>query len=97
MREADVKLNHVPYRGMAPVLNDMMAGVVEAAIVDYAAGGGLLRSGTLKPLAVCSAKRLETLPDVPTIQEALGLPGFEAYCGRASSCRRAHLTRLSRG
>lgn len=78
-REAGVKLTHVPYRGMAPVINDMMGGVVEAAIVDYAAGGGVLRSGTLKPLAVCSASRLEALPDVPTVQEALGLRGFEAY------------------
>jgi tripartite-type tricarboxylate transporter receptor subunit TctC len=78
-REAGVRLNHVPYKGMAPVLNDMMGGFVEAAIVDYAAGGSVLRSGTLKPLAVCSASRLEALPDVPTVQEALGLHGFEAY------------------
>jgi tripartite-type tricarboxylate transporter receptor subunit TctC len=79
MREAGVKLTHVPYRGMAPVITDMMGGVVETAIVDYAAGGSILRAGTLRPLAVCSASRLEALPDVPTVQEALGLRGFEAY------------------
>jgi tripartite-type tricarboxylate transporter receptor subunit TctC len=79
LREAGVKFTHVPYRGMAPVINDMMGGVIEAAIVDYAAGGSVLSSGTLRPLAVCSAKRLEALPDVPTVQEALGLSGFEAY------------------
>jgi tripartite-type tricarboxylate transporter receptor subunit TctC len=79
LREAGVKLTHVPYRGMAPVLNDMMAGVMETAIVDFAAGGSVLKAGTLRPLAVCSARRLEALPDVPTVQEALGIKGFEAY------------------
>lgn len=79
IREAGATFTHVPYRGMAPVINDMMGGVVEAGIVDFAAGGSVLRAGTLKPLAVCSATRLEALPDVPTVQEALGLRGFEAY------------------
>ena len=78
-REAGIKLTHVPYRGMAPVITDMLGGVVEAAIVDYAAGGSVLRAGTLRPLAVCSAGRLEALPEVPTVQEALGLRGFEAF------------------
>jgi tripartite-type tricarboxylate transporter receptor subunit TctC len=79
LREAGVKLTHVPYRGMGPVINDMMAGVMETAIVDFAAGGSVLKAGTLRPLAVCSAKRLDALPDVPTVDEALGLKGFEAY------------------
>jgi tripartite-type tricarboxylate transporter receptor subunit TctC len=78
-REAGIKLTHVPYRGMAPVITDMLGGVVEAAIVDYAAGGSVLRAGTLRPLAVCSASRLDALPEVPTVQEALGLRGFEAF------------------
>ena len=78
-REAGVRFNHVPYRGMAPVITDLLGGTIEAGIVDYAAGGDLLRSGTLRPLAICSAKRLDSLPDVPTVQEALGLSGFEAY------------------
>jgi tripartite-type tricarboxylate transporter receptor subunit TctC len=78
-REAGVRFNHVPYRGMAPVITDLLGGTVESAIVDYAAGGEVLRSGTLRPLAICSAKRLDSLPDVPTVEEALGLKGFEAY------------------
>jgi tripartite-type tricarboxylate transporter receptor subunit TctC len=78
-KEAGVRLNHVPYRGMAPVITDLLGGTVEAAIVDYAAGGEVLRSGQLKPLAVCSAQRLDSLPNVPTVQEALGLGDFEAY------------------
>ncbi len=73
------KLNHIPYRGMAPVLNDLMAGTVEAAIVDMAAGAETLRSGRVRPLAVCSDQRLSGLPDVPTVDEALGLKGFTAY------------------
>jgi tripartite-type tricarboxylate transporter receptor subunit TctC len=79
LREAGVKVTHVPYRGMAPVMNDMLAGVMETAIVDYAAGGAALRGGQIRPLAICSGKRLEALPDVPTVDEALGLKGFEAY------------------
>ena len=78
-RDVGVKLNHVPYRGMAPVLNDLMAGTVEAAVVDVAAGGEALRSGRIRPLAVCSPARHPTLPEVPTVAEAAGLAGFEAY------------------
>jgi tripartite-type tricarboxylate transporter receptor subunit TctC len=78
-RDAGVKLTHVPYRGMAPVLNDLMAGTVEVAIIDYPTGAEVLRSGHVKPLAVTSAERMQALPGVPTVQEALGLRGFEAY------------------
>ena len=78
-RETGVELTHVPYRGVAPALNDLLAGSVEAMVVDYAAGGEYLRSGQTRPLAVCSGGRVEGLPDVPTVQETLGLRGFEAY------------------
>ena len=78
-REAGISVNHVPYRGMAPVLNDLMAGTLEAAVVDAAAGGETLRSGRVRPLAICAPQRLSTMPDVPTVTEALGLPRFEAY------------------
>ncbi|APT59858.1 ABC transporter substrate-binding protein [Roseomonas gilardii] len=78
-RETGVTMNHVPYRGMAPVLNDLMASTLEAAVVDAAAGGETLRSGRVRPLAVCAPQRLASLPDVPTVTEALGLPRFEAY------------------
>ena len=78
-RETGVELNHVPYRGSAPALNDLLAGSVEAMVIDYAAGGEYLRSGRVRPLAVCSAAPVEGLPDVPTVQDALGLRGFEAY------------------
>lgn len=78
-REAGIGLTHVPYRGMAPALNDLLAGSVEAMVVDTAAGGEYLRSGRLRPLAVLATARLASLPQVPTAAEALGLRDFEAY------------------
>ncbi|RAI57366.1 Bug family tripartite tricarboxylate transporter substrate binding protein [Roseicella frigidaeris] len=78
-KEAGLRLNHVPYRGAAPALNDLLAGTLETMILDLPSGAEYLRSGRLKPLALCSATRHPDLPAVPTVQEALGLPGFEAY------------------
>ena len=78
-REAGVRFNHVPYRGAAPALNDLVGGHVETMVVDYPSGIGFLREGNIRPLAVCSAARLDGLPEVPTVQEALGLQGFEAF------------------
>jgi tripartite-type tricarboxylate transporter receptor subunit TctC len=78
-KETGVQFNHVPYRGASPALNDLLAGNFEAMILDLPSGAEYLRSGRVKPLAICSAARHPDLPDVPTIQEALGLRGFEAY------------------
>ena len=55
------------------------AGTSSSMIVDYPSGAGQIRAGKIRPLAVCSATRLASQPDVPTVQEALGLAGFEAY------------------
>lgn len=63
---------HVPYRGTAFAIQDVMAGVLPMAIVDTAAGLPQFRAGKLKALAVLSKKRLPSLPDVPTFEE-LGL------------------------
>lgn len=79
LKDTGTKMKHVPYRGMAPVIQDLMGGVVETGFVDFAAGRSVLIDGTLRPLAVASARRLDALPDVPTVTEALGLAGFEAY------------------
>jgi tripartite-type tricarboxylate transporter receptor subunit TctC len=58
-------------------------------VVDAAAGGKALRSGRVRPLAVCSPARHPTLPAVPTMAEAIGLAGFEAYAwqGLTASAR----------
>ena len=78
-RDLSVKLNHVPYRGMAPAMNDLVSGTVEAAVLDMAAGAEVIRAGRVRPLALLSPARLPAIPDVPTAAEAFGLPGFEAY------------------
>jgi tripartite-type tricarboxylate transporter receptor subunit TctC len=78
-RDLGLKLNHVPYRGMAPVMNDLIAGTVETAVLDMAAGSEVIRSGRVRPLVLLSPARLPAIPDVPTAAEAFGLAGFEAY------------------
>ncbi|HEY8612220.1 MAG TPA: tripartite tricarboxylate transporter substrate binding protein [Roseomonas sp.] len=78
-REAGVRFNHVPYRGAAPALNDLLAGTISMMVLDYPSGAEYLRTGRVKALAVLSANPLEDLPSVPTVQAALGLQGFEAY------------------
>jgi len=67
---------HVPYRGTAFAIQDLMAGVVPMAILDTAASLSQIRAGKLRPLAVLSKKRITQLPDVPTFEE-LGLKGVD--------------------
>ncbi|MBV1799449.1 tripartite tricarboxylate transporter substrate binding protein [Siccirubricoccus sp. G192] len=82
------ELRHVPYRGEAPALNDLVAGHITFAIDPVTAASGLVRSGMLRAIAVASAQRAEIMPDVPTMAEA-GLPGFEAYTWTALMAPRA--------
>jgi tripartite-type tricarboxylate transporter receptor subunit TctC len=74
------KLNlvHVPYRGAAPAVQDVMGGQVPFMFIDSATGQQYITSGMLRPLAVASKERLANLPDVPTLIES-GIEGFEAY------------------
>jgi tripartite-type tricarboxylate transporter receptor subunit TctC len=67
---------HVPYRGTASALQDVIGGQLPMMVLDTAAGLPQIRSGKLKALAVMSLKRLPTLPDVPTLDE-LGIKGFD--------------------
>jgi tripartite-type tricarboxylate transporter receptor subunit TctC len=73
---AKVKLRHIPYRGSAPALQGLLAGDVDVMFDNLGVSLPLVNAGKLKLLAVASPKRLPSLPDVPTIAEAL--PGFEA-------------------
>ncbi|MBK6865385.1 MAG: tripartite tricarboxylate transporter substrate binding protein [Ideonella sp.] len=68
---------HIPYRGTAPSINDLLAGQVDATFTGTPAVLPHVRSGRLRALAVGSSGRIDALPDVPTIAEA-GYPGFEA-------------------
>ena len=70
-------LDHVPYRGSAPALQDMLAGVIESMIDPMTTNMGMLADGTLRCLAVSSAARIPPLPSVPSFAE-LGLPRLTA-------------------
>lgn len=88
-KETGARFTVVHYRGLAPIMNDLLAGTVEAAVLDYAGAGENLRAGRIRPLAVCSPQRLAGLPEVPTVAESLGLAGFEAYAWQALVAPRA--------
>jgi tripartite-type tricarboxylate transporter receptor subunit TctC len=73
---ADVKFQHVPYRGSAPALTDLVAGSVDLMFDNLGVSLPLVKGGQLKLLGVATPKRMAPLPDVPTIAETL--PGFES-------------------
>ena len=75
---AGMKLIHVPYRGAAPAVQDLMGGQVPFMFIDTASGYQHIASGKLRAIGVASAQRLPTMKDIPTLSEQ-GLAGFEAY------------------
>lgn len=74
---AGIKLVHVPYKGTAPAVADLVAGQVQLMFVGLPTTGQFVKSGKLKILGVADPKRSSFMPDVPTIAES-GLTGFEA-------------------
>jgi tripartite-type tricarboxylate transporter receptor subunit TctC len=75
-RNAGIDMTHVPYRGAAPLLNDMLNNTVTAAFLDLTTAGAQIQAGKIRALAVGGEKRRAQLPDVPTLAE-IGFPGFE--------------------
>jgi tripartite-type tricarboxylate transporter receptor subunit TctC len=73
---AGVKLMHVPYKGGAPALNDLLGGHVDVYVSSMPQVQQLAQSGQVNALAVTSVKRTQLLPDVPTLDES-GIPGFD--------------------
>ena len=73
---AKVELNHVPYRGGGPALNDVMGGQVPLFFANVASSLSHIQAGKLRPLAVTARVRCRALPDVPTMDEA-GVKGHE--------------------
>lgn len=74
---ARIDMVHVPYKGMAPGITDLLGGQVQLAFPTISAGITHARAGRLRALAVTTAKRSPAAPEIPTIAEA-ALPGFEA-------------------
>ena len=72
---AHVKLVHVPYRGTGPALNDLVAGHVDLIFMELSAAHKLHQAGKARILAVATEKRLELMPEVPTLID-VGVPGF---------------------
>ncbi|MBE9604858.1 tripartite tricarboxylate transporter substrate binding protein [Acetobacteraceae bacterium H6797] len=75
---AQIELTHVPYRGTGPMMNDLVAGQLDMTMTGGPPALPPVRSGLLRALGVSSKNRIEAAPDLPTIAESGGLPGFEA-------------------
>jgi tripartite-type tricarboxylate transporter receptor subunit TctC len=74
---AGIELNHIPYKGSGPAMQDMVSGQVKVSFAGIPNALSHLKAGRLKALAVSTAKRWPEMPDVPTVAEA-GVPGYEA-------------------
>jgi tripartite-type tricarboxylate transporter receptor subunit TctC len=72
----DTDLMHVPYKGSAPLVTDLLSGRVNISFDSYTVYAGHIKSGKVKALAVTSKDRMQVLPDVPTLNES-GLKGYE--------------------
>lgn len=72
------QLTHIPYRGAAPAVQDVVGGQVPFMFVDTASGQAFINSGKLRALGIASAKRVKNFETIPTLDEQ-GLKGFEAY------------------
>ena len=72
-----IKLVHVPYKGLAPALNDIMGGHVQMMFGDFATALPLVQAGKLRALGVSTAQRVGPAPEIPPLAE-VGLKGFDA-------------------
>lgn len=79
---AGVNIAHVPYRGGGPAMNDLVAGHIPVLFDVLTGAAGHVRAGTARALAVTTATRSPSFPDLPTMAEA-GLPGYETYTWNA--------------
>ena len=89
------QFTHVPYKGAAPAIQDLLAGQVPLMFLDLAAGAPQIKAGKLKALAVASDKRIAALPDLVTVSEA-GVAGFRSLGLAGSRRSRKHAARHRR-
>lgn len=77
--EAGTQLQHIPYKGSAPAMTDLLGGQIQLMFADAPSALQHIKTGRIKVLGVASKKRSDMLPQVPTIAESGGLPHYEAY------------------
>jgi tripartite-type tricarboxylate transporter receptor subunit TctC len=82
LRRIGIHVTHVPYRGAAPAMNDLLAGVVQLKMDTYTTSNPQVMAGKLRMLGIASRHRSKLMPDVPTIAE-MGLPGYEGILWNA--------------
>ena len=75
---AQLKARHVPYKGSAPALTDLMGGQIDYSVETVASVVSHIKSGKLRALGVTTAKRSSAMPDVPPLAEAANIPGYDA-------------------
>ena len=88
---AGVDMVHVPYRGAAPALTDLLGGQVQVMFVDMPSSIEYIRAGKLRALAVTTATRSEALPDIPTVGDFV--PGYEASAWYGIGAPKEHARR----
>jgi tripartite-type tricarboxylate transporter receptor subunit TctC len=76
LQRLGVRVTHVPYKGAAPALNDVLAGQVAVKMDTIATASQHIKSGRIKPLAIAGLQRSRLMPEVPTIAES-GVPGYQ--------------------
>ena len=76
LQRVGVKVTHVPYRGAAPAMTDLLGNVVQLKLDTYATSHPQVAAGRLRMLGIASSHRSKLMPDIPTIAE-MGLPGYE--------------------
>lgn len=91
---AQIKLNHVPYKGMGPALTDLLGGRIDAVLLSLQGSSGHFATGRLRPLAITSTTRSPLMPDVPTIAES-GVPNYKLTLWYALTSPRERRSRWS--
>jgi tripartite-type tricarboxylate transporter receptor subunit TctC len=82
LRRSGVVVTHIPYRGAAPAMTDLLAGVVQLKLDTYTTSNPQLEAGKLRMLGIASSHRSALMPNTPTIAE-MGLPGYEGILWNA--------------